>query len=1378
MSMETQEGHTMHITVGLGRTLFWTFLLLALTPLSVVSYISYENATESLRHETTKSLRAAMEYKLDLIKKYFTGLEIDISLQAELSTNIKMIGELNAAFQKSGLSLPEFITTTDWEIINTEAGNALRYYQNIHAYQDIYLLDISGNILYTASEQHLGENVLKAKGLQKLARAYEDTLYTGKSTLSDYSMRYSMHDTAQREISFFLAKALEDEETGAKIGVLAFELPSSQLDSYMQIHFGLGDFGETYLLGTDFLIRSTLRFVDDSAILQTRVETTLAHNWLKEHDTWRRIYRMNAANSAPAPRSTREEIYTNYQGVPVLGMYSSLEFLDKWGVHWVLIAEVNEKKAFASASALKYIVTSLLISTAGIVLLLSWIITVHLVAPIRQLTQWSSQVAHGDLSLLDISAPKNEIGQLNRSFRQTVLSLQQAAEKNQRYNWLQAGQLELDDQLRGDQSVSELSKRIIMYLARYLNAQIGSLYIYDKDVLRLQASYAHRFSEKRSVSFVPGQGIVGQAALEKKTIIMTNIPDDYLEINSGLGKKSPETIAVIPFIYNNSVKAVLELGTFTDFTELQISFLESVGEKLAVAINGAQARYQLQEALAVTTQQTDILQSQQIELKASNEELEEQAQRLRASEEELQANQDQLVATNEELEDKNRALNRQKEKVEQANEDLKLSRIEIERRAEEVARASKYKSEFLANMSHELRTPLNSLLLLAQTLQENRKGNMSEDDLESIRVIWKSGKDLLYLINDILDLSKIEAGQMSLLQEDIVVAELLAELKSTFFHLTQEKGLTLEFIQHEDVPATFYSDRKRIDQILKNLLSNAVKFTPQGGITVSVFLCPSLSDSLPDNPPDSPADSPPDTLAIAVQDSGVGIPKEKQEIIFEAFQQADGSTARKYGGTGLGLSISKELAGLLGGQIFMESKEGKGTTFTLYLPLSIVTKSAAQVGREEMSEQSTRERLPLSQLRMQNRAENSFYPVDDRKKITTNDRVVLVIEDDGHFVTLLMQQCHAKGLKCIATPHGGESLQLVERYTPVAIILDLKLPDISGWEVLEILKKEIKLRHIPVHIISAAEVGEFDARDKGVIDTLQKPVSQEQLEAAFLNIRESSQQRIRKLLVADQDAEQRAAVIALIGNDDVQSKEATLGQEVVEQLKNSQYDCLVMGLDFPDMSGFALLQQLQQLRQLKDVVTLPPVIIYTDRKLSREEIQNLRQHAGSIIIKGAMSEERLLDEASLFLHRMISTLPEEKQRMIRNLHEDDAIFKGKRILLVDDDMRNVFALAKVLRDRGIITVKAEDGIRALEIIEQEELDLVLMDIMMPVMDGYETIEKIREQPQYENLPIIALTAKAMQEDRRRCLDAGANDYLAKPVETERLLALLRLWLYS
>ncbi|CAK8725682.1 hypothetical protein GMJAKD_17065 [Candidatus Electrothrix aarhusensis] len=1359
---------------GLARTLFWTFLLLALGPLSVVSYISYQNATESLRHETTEALRAAMEYKRDLIKKYFNELDIGINLQAELSSNINMMARLNLAFKKSSLSLPEFITTTDWEIINTEDGNSLRAYQSAHAYQDVFLVDMSGRILYSGSEQHVGENVLTEKyGLQKLTGAYQAALDTGRSALSDYGFP----GTDARKISLFLARSLENDETGEKVGVLVFELPYNQLDSYMQAHFGLGESGETYLVGTDFLIRSSLRFLDKATILQTKVETVLLHNWLEEHERWHRLHGQHQESHTPAPRSTKETIYSNYQGLPVLGMYSSLDFLKKWGVHWVLVAEVNEKEAFASAAALKYIVMSLLVSTAGIVLLLSWIITVRLVSPLRQLTRWSGQVADGDLSILDISAPRNEIGQLNRSFRQTVMSLQQTAEENKRYNWLQTGQLELDDQLRGDQSLNELAKRITNYLATYIGAQIGALYIQDKEVLQLQASYAYTLRKELSGRFALGEGIVGQAALEKKTIIITTVPDDYIQVRSGLGARKPNDILVVPFVYNDSVKAVLELGTFTGFTELQISFLENVGEKLAVAINGAQARNQLQKALAITTEQTDILQAQQDELKTANEELEEQTQRLRASEEELQANQDQLMATNEELEEKNSSLNRQKEKIEQANEDLKISRIEIERKAEEVTKASKYKSEFLANMSHELRTPLNSLLLLAQTLEENRKGNLTEDDVESITIIRRSGKDLLYLINDILDLSKIEAGQMILVQDDILISELLAELKSTFLHLAEKKGLPLHFILAEDVPNVIRSDRKRIDQILKNLLSNALKFTERGAITVSVSLCtdPSAFSDIIGQ----------DIIALSVQDSGIGIPQDKQKVIFEAFQQADGGTARKYGGTGLGLSISRELAELLGGEIRMESKEGEGSVFSLYLPFSLSKSIPKQMMESWGGVSLERAALPwllrsdemsdevIDKMIDKKTEGKQAYIADDRENILENDRIVLVIEDDARFADLLVQKCHDKGLKCIAAPRGEDGLQLAEEYLPTAIILDLKLPGISGWEVLEALKNQMKTRHIPVHIISADEVGGLAARNKGVVDALQKPVSQEQLEIAFVNIRETSQQQISKLLVADPDAEQRKAVISLIGNNDVQSEEAGSGQEVIERLTHHDYDCLVMGFDFSDMSGLALLQQLKS-----DKVVLPPVIIYTDRKLSREETGEFRQYAGSIIIKGLMSEERLLDEASLFLHRMISKLPETKQRMIRNLHEDDDIFQEKRILLVDDDMRNVFALAKVLRDRGMITVKAEDGIRALETLEQEDFDLVLMDIMMPVMDGYETIKKIREQPQYEDLPIIALTAKAMQEDRRRCLSVGANDYLAKPVDTERLLALLRLWLYS
>ncbi|MCW5208221.1 GAF domain-containing protein, partial [Desulfobulbus sp. US2] len=542
-----------------------------------------------------------------------------------------MMRRLSADFKKSGLSLPDFISTTDWEIINTEDGNSLRAYQSAHVYQDVYLIDMLGNVLYTASEQHVGDNVLTEKyGLQKLTCAYQAALDTGRSALSDYGF----HGPGGKKTSLFLARALENDETGEQIGVLVFELPYNQLDSYMQVHFGLGESGETYLVGTDFLIRSSLRFLKNSTILQTRIETSLLHNWLEEHGKWHRLHEQLPESLFPAPRSTKETIYANYQGHPVLGMYSSLDFLKKWEIHWVLVAEVNEQEAFASASALKYIVISLLVSTAGIVLLLSWIITIRLVSPLRQLTQWSGQVAGGDLSILDISAPRNEIGQLNRSFRQTVMSLQQAAEENKRYNWLQTGQLELDDQLRGDQSLTELSKRIINYLAAYLGARIGALYIHDKEVLKLQAGYAYTLGKRLSEGFALGEGIVGQAALEKKTIIMSKVPDDYIQVRSGLGERTPDNIVVVPFVYNDSVKAVLELGTFTGFTELQISFLENVGEKLAVAINGAQARNQLQKALAITTEQTDILQSQQDELRTANEELEEQTQRLRASEEE------------------------------------------------------------------------------------------------------------------------------------------------------------------------------------------------------------------------------------------------------------------------------------------------------------------------------------------------------------------------------------------------------------------------------------------------------------------------------------------------------------------------------------------------------------------------------------------------------------------------------------------------------------------------------------------------------------------------------------------------------------------------
>jgi CheY-like chemotaxis protein/two-component sensor histidine kinase len=695
-------------------------------------------------------------------------------------------------------------------------------------------------------------------------------------------------------------------------------------------------------------------------------------------------------------------------------------------------------------------------------------------------------------------------------------------------------------------------------------------------------------------------------------------------------------------------------------------------------------------------------------------------------------------------------------------------------------------------MSHELRTPLNSLLLLARTLEENRQGNLTEDDIESVRVIHNSGNELLLLINDILDLSKVEAGHMVLVRDRIPISDLLAEIKSTFRHLAEEKGLSLHFDVERDTPSVIESDRKRLDQILKNLLSNAVKFTEKGGITMSVS--PVHSDTEVDadlrRSDLPPADTIVNTIAIAVKDSGVGIPADKQKMIFDAFKQADGGTARKYGGTGLGLSISKELARLLGGEIQLKSREGEGSTFTLYIPVVSRENKKHSVNPKQEPDHDTGHDINYG-LRRNNGGElpsppevaepqsvtpcrpaATQYIEDDRHDIQEKDQIILVIEDDPSFAYLLLRQCHEKGLKCIAEPTGEEGLRTAMSHLPVAIILDLKLPGIDGWNVLENLKKNPKTRNIPVHIMSADDAI-MDARCKGAVDALKKPVNREQLEIAFLNIQETAQQNFKNLLVAEQDARQRKEIITLVGNNDVHSDEADSGREVLDKLRTGHYDCLIMGLDFSDMTSFTLLRKIKG-----DGLDRPPIIIYTDKKLSWEETAELRQYDSSIIIKGVMSEERLLDESALFLHRMISDLPEKKQRMIRNLHEDDAVFQGKRILLVDDDMRNTFALAKVLQDKGMKTIKAEDGVRALAALEQEEnFDLVLMDIMMPVMDGYETIKRIRQQPQFKHLPIIALTAKAMKEDRSRCITAGANDYLAKPVDTDRLLALLRLWLY-
>jgi CheY-like chemotaxis protein/signal transduction histidine kinase len=725
---------------------------------------------------------------------------------------------------------------------------------------------------------------------------------------------------------------------------------------------------------------------------------------------------------------------------------------------------------------------------------------------------------------------------------------------------------------------------------------------------------------------------------------------------------------------------------------------------------------------------------QQEELRQLNEELEQQTQNLKQQQEELQM-------TNEELEEQTQSL-------EEKNKEVEASKNDIEQKTKQLEISSKYKSEFLANMSHELRTPLNSLLILSKDLSENRKKNLDDVQVESAEIIYKSGHDLLVLINEVLDLSKIEAGKMSITVEKIALKNFTDNLMRDFKHLTQQKGLELICNLGTGLPEFIYTDAQRLNQILKNLLSNAIKFTEKGNVTINI---------------DRNTET---TLNISVIDTGIGISEDKQAAIFEAFQQAEGGTSRKYGGTGLGLSISRELAKLLEAEIKVSSELNQGSTFTLTIPLEI---------HPEQESVTSVKVQPVSYVpRSENDKTFLNYSTieDDRHNINSDDKVVLIVEDDKNFATILLQQANKKGFKCLTAATGEDGILLASKYKPQAIILDMGLPGIKGQQVLHELKANPSVRHIPVHIISANDRSLEPIRE-GAVEYLMKPISKDGLEQAFNRIENFVNRKIKNLLIIEDNENSRKAMKILIGTGDVKCFEAATGKEALELYEQNNIDCIILDIGLPDISGFDLIEKLEYIKGHK----MPPIIVYTGKELTKEENDLLHKYAESIIIKGIKSEERLLDETALFLHRTISNLPTSKQMIINNLYDKEAVFHSKKILLVDDDMRNVFALSKILQERGMEVIKSENGKKALEMLDtHNDIDLVLMDIMMPEMDGYEAMRRIRAQVKFRNLPVIALTAKAMKDDKQKCIDAGANDYITKPIDVERLLSLMRVWL--
>jgi HAMP domain-containing protein/CheY-like chemotaxis protein len=1040
---------------------------------------------------------------------------------------------------------------------------------------------------------------------------------------------------------------------------------------------------------------------------------------------------------------------------------------------------------------------------------------------VRAIAEVATAVTRGDLSRQIAVEAQGELDELKNNLNQMIANLKTTTEKNTEQDWLKTNLAKFSRMMQGQKDLEAVSKLIMSELTPLVSAHHGTFYIMEEEngtpLLKLIASYAYKERKHVGNRFYLGEGLVGQAALEKKPILLTNVPDDYIRITSGLGEAPPRNILVLPVLFEGEVKAVIELASFLPFSQIHQLFLDQLAESVGVVINMISANMRtaelLEQSQSLTLElqsQSEELRTQQEELKKSNSELETQAATLRTSEELLKDQQEELQQVNEELEEKASLLAEQNRKVESKNEEVEAARLALEEKAEQLALSSKYKSEFLANMSHELRTPLNSLLILARLLSENKDGNLTPKQVEFAQTILTSGSDLLNLINDVLDLSKVEAGKMDVNPTDVRIPDVKEFVERSFDALAEQKGLDFHVELNTDLPPSIYTDGGRLQQVIKNLLSNAFKFTQEGSVTLTIRRA-DKGRRFQNRALEAAAE----VIAFAVSDTGIGIPKDKQRLIFEAFQQADGTTSRKFGGTGLGLSISREIARLLGGEIRVESSENQGSTFTLFLPSRYKPREdgpdrietadmsdfmsptrQSQVGgtgfggTQAASKQSVRPPLRSPASRRDQRRKSAgdalqYMPerraipqtviADDREQIDAGDRTVLVIENDQNFAKVLLDMARDKGYKGVVELDGEAGLKAARELRPDAITLDIDMPGMDGLQVLDRLKRDPETRHVPVHIISGVEK-KGEGLKAGAIAYLAKPVSKEALDTAFARISTFIDTVPKSLLVVEDNEVQRQSIVELIAHDDVEITAVGSAAEALGKLHEKHFDCMVLdlGLRTGEMTGFDLLEKVKSDPDNHDL----PIIIYTGRELEWEDEVKIKKYAETIIVKDVKSPERLLDETALFLHRVEAKLPEQKRKMLEHLHDADSVVSGKSILVVDDDVRNIFSLTSMLEDHGMVVRFAENGRQAIDALKKDpDVDAVLMDVMMPEMDGYETTRAIREMDEFKTLPIIALTAKAMKGDREKCIAAGASDYITKPVDTEQLLSLLRVWLY-
>jgi tubulin-specific chaperone A len=1385
------------------------FLLVSVgaIPLLIASIVGSKLATDALMEKSYNQLITVQSLRKGEIEDFFVATFSKIRILADSERIQKMMRMLNRHKNATTKKQTFFFDAQSLQYQETinEFLPHLKKYIGSAGFHDLFLIDVAeGNVLFSlAQEDDLGTSLKFGQYRDSgLGLAWSRAVSTGKTSLVDFSS----YAPSGGEEAAFIAEPIRDDY-GRITGILAFQLSPQLITRVVDSREGMGRTGESYLMNTNedlsrYEFRSNMRTIGNGEFvvgysLQTPLE-----------------YWQHAVNASFAGGHS---LYVDSAGEEVLVAYNELKIP---GLRWFLISKINKQevtepirstyKIFASVAGL------LLLMIAVLAAIFSRTITRPVIADM----QFAQGIAEGNFDSTINTDRGDELGDLARALNSMALNLQDL-------DWLKSGREELDNAMRGEHSPLDLARIAISFLCNHMGAQLGAVYMLDGDVLELKASYAFSNREGNYNRLAVGEGMVGQAVLENEILTFTKIRETAPVINYGAGTVLPNVYMAVPVAFEGVVSGAVLLGTVDEFTPLHMRFIEQNIKSIAVLINAAQSRqlvhdllekaHEQQEELRVANEELEAqtnalleseakLQAQQEELRVTNEELEEQAKVLKDSESELQSQQEELRVTNEELEERTRALEEQKAAIAVKNADLVKAQKAVKQKASDLEVASKYKSEFLANMSHELRTPLNSILILSQLFGQNKDGNLSEKQLESAKAIHSSGSDLLTLINEILDLSKIEAGKIDLLIEKVGMPKLIEDLTRLYKDLAAEKGIGFSIDLDESIPDVMETDYQRLQQVLRNLLTNALKFTHQGGVSLHISRpTQEMTDDLGIDASNA--------IAFAVSDDGIGIPKDKQAAIFQAFQQADGSTSRNYGGTGLGLSISRELVRLLQGAIYLESEEGKGSTFTVVLPefyqcidcsseLIEEPKVMPQaVGSEtfaveaapslpsvqveavlaDVVQEDTKEEPVVDTSKPEGEElstpiipqPESGYVEDDRLSVTPESRSLLIIEDDRNCAKIMRDFGRERDFLCLVAEDGETGLHFADYYKPSAIILDIGLPGIDGWTVMQRLKDNPALRHIPVHFMSAND-NSLDALRMGAIGYLAKPVTMEHIDDAFSALEDVISKPVRNLLVVEDDSIQCQSIKELIGNGDVSITDVATGKEAYAELTKGNYDCMILDLGLADMSGFELLEKIRQ----SETAMRVPVIIYTGRDLTHKEEKELGKYAESIIIKGVKSPERLLDESALFLHRVESNLPHEKQQMLKMVHDKESVLKGKKVLLVDDDMRNVFALSSVLEDIDMDVIVARNGIECLEKLEENEtVDCVLMDIMMPKMDGYEAMTEIRKNPDYAKLPIIALTAKAMKGDKAKCIESGAKDYLSKPVNTDKLLSMMRVWLY-